>query len=85
MDVKPWEPVSFRYELSGRMTYDSLPYVGPEFPFFDRECCDGINKDWSAHITLANNQRIIVRALSKDRKAARAFERRVSKAVEANR
>jgi hypothetical protein len=36
------------------------------------------------YVTLANGQRIIVRALSEDRKAARAFNRRVKKAVDAN-
>ncbi len=71
-EVKPWEPVS-----AGLTKFDCWDWESDDeflWEHFD-----------SVFVTLANSQRVIVRALSEERKAARAFQKRVRKTVEANR
>ena len=79
--VKPWEPVKVQY-------FDRAEsWLGYNWTFDDGDW-DTISKnssDWESRVTLANGQRIIVRALSEERKQARAFDKRVKKAIEANR
>lgn len=74
-EVKPWEPVRHQYGWNdGFMGRDWL---------WDREAHEDIssalrNKDIGfIAITLVNGQRIIVRALSEERKAARRMRREV--------
>lgn len=83
--VKPWEPVSVRFE-------DDV-WKGMKWDWEIDGCWEDMTekavKDWSsqglhANVTLANSQRVIVRALSEERKAARAMQKRVNRAVEAN-
>lgn len=80
MDVKPWEPVKFGFNRWNSYSWKS--------DRGDRACTNEVIGRLRAvclNVTLANGQRIIVRALAEERKAARAFKRRVNKAVEANR
>ncbi len=77
-DVKPWEPVSVY------MT-DPFGWKSATSKCDLYRWAESAQGGWALTCTLANGQRIIVRALSEERKAARAFERRVAKAVEANR
>lgn len=65
-DVKPWEPV---------MYLESRPGAWPMWRPFRQVACDWMVSNWPFHITLANGQRIIVRALSEERKAARRVRR----------
>lgn len=75
MDVNPWEPVSGWYVCAGR---DALYHQPDGFWQFSCDHYDQVVnsrtvKDGGAcRVTLANGQRIIVRALSDERKAARA-------------
>lgn len=63
MDVKPWEPI-----MGGHTDFDIWPWNEDEY-----QCRDVISGYCRrVNVTLANNQRIIVRALSEDRKAARS-------------
>lgn len=63
-DVKPWEPVSF-----GWTTFDSFPWgIRTDA---DRIMADVMLIPEGMRVTLANKQKIIVRALSEERKAAR--------------
>lgn len=80
-EVKPWEPVLVRYFDKEAM------WLGQDWPFdsYDWDTLATMAPNWEAGITLANSQRVIVRALSEERKAARAMRKRVNKAVEANR
>lgn len=58
-DVKPWEPVTYQWEVHDRGP--NYSFIGSQFSYAD--CiCEGVNSGWSAHVTLANGQRIIVRA-----------------------
>lgn len=80
MDFKPWEPVGGIWLFTDKdMQIDGHWPIGKECDWF------GDTAPAPLIVTLANGQRIIVRALSEERKAARSFERRVTKAVEANR
>lgn len=77
----PWEPVKVQY-------FDKeAVWLGSDFPFDvdDWETVATLGPDWESRVTLANGQRVIVRKLSEERKATGAFEKRVRKAVEANR
>lgn len=68
-DVKPWEPVSGFWLYDGTMSlHCSWPWnmAGPSCQFATME------KYGKLRVDLANGQRIIVRALSEERKAARA-------------
>lgn len=75
MDVKPWEPVELQFADPETGWYGDI--WGWEIEgCWDEMKIDSIY-DWSAQdlearVTLANGQRIIVRALSDKRKAARA-------------
>ncbi len=78
-EVKPWEPVSYNWEFTG-----PGPFIGyTDWPFADGEVCTGINDWWAAHVTLANSQRVIVRALSEERKSARRLQRKIDARVNA--
>lgn len=82
MNVQPWEPVSYRWILGEYHAdtdwnwdwdgMDDAAYLSVEL------------RDDAMNVSLKNGQRIIVRALSDDRKAARAFNKRVKKTIEAN-
>lgn len=62
-DVKQWEAV-----MGGFMEFDIWPWNEDEY-----KCQEILNElEPVLHVTLANGQRIIVRALSDERKAARA-------------
>jgi len=63
MDVKPWEAV-----MGGFVEFDIWPWNEDEYEC--REILNGLEP--VLHVTLANGQRIIVRVLSDERKAARA-------------
>lgn len=63
MDVKPWEPV-----MGGFVNFDIWPWSEDEYGC--SEILEGLEP--VLHVTLANGQRIIVRTLSEERKAARA-------------
>lgn len=75
MDVKPWEPVSGYYVGSPR---DPLRHdLGVDWPFLTAHYLHvaqawTIKNGGALRVTLANGQRIIVRTLSDERKAARA-------------
>lgn len=75
MDVKPWEPVK-----GGWTGFDVWSWSRRKATGVIDDC--GVvarSRDRSPlHITLANNQRVIVRALSEDRKAARAARKEAS-------
>lgn len=72
MDVKPWEPVSGWFLVDRDFSELSWPWE------FRGDSCSFVEKDDNGplQVTLANGQRIIVRALSEDRKAARAAMKR---------
>ena len=85
-EVKPWEPVSYIFmPLPTR----ARPFRHDEFKespgYVQRMVQNGVGGGYKAFVTLANSQRVIVRALSEERKAARAMQKRVNKAVEVNR
>lgn len=64
MDVKPWEPVRY-----GRWSFET-------WDFALTDACKLLGSRYPLNITLANGQKIIVRALSEERKAARAERKR---------
>lgn len=74
-DVKPWEPVKGWYVSAVR---NPISYQKDNFWEFSPEHYDlvvqnfDVSDDVVCRVTLANGQRIIVRALSEERKAARA-------------
>lgn len=69
MDVKPWEPVTVQYvDLSDGWKGMNWPFAEDDYDTLSGPAM----KEWSGNVTLANGQRIIVHALSEDRKAARA-------------
>lgn len=78
MDVKPWEPVvamDFNSWEPVSHEWKSVSGWGLSFISKDRNgglCNRGDDFVIPCRVTLANGQRIIVRALSEDRKAARA-------------
>lgn len=81
MMTQPYDPVSSCIELE--CGFLASPFYSPPYEIYG---------DWpyeapvaALHVTLANSQRVIVRVLSEERKAARAMRKRVNKAVEANR
>lgn len=67
-EVKPWEPVS---------AYMTNPWgwqsASAKFKLF--EWAETAQNGWVLTCTLANSQRVIVRALSEERKAARRMRR----------
>lgn len=66
MDVKPWEPVGGIWLFNeADMQIDGCWSIGYECRWFDE------TSPAPLLATLANGQRIIVRALSEERKAAR--------------
>lgn len=78
MDVKPWEPVFGGYCEKGQwriLANNPLKSFYGFYPHFQTP----------VYLTLMNGQRVVVRPLSSARKAARVFQRRVTRAVEANR
>lgn len=77
-EVKPWEPVSAGYFEEGQWPVLSCNPSRSFYGFYP-------STNLPLHVTLSNSQRVIVRALSEERKAARAFQKRVRKVVGANR
>ena len=70
MNVQPHEPVSGWYILDGR---DPVTFERENFwPFTSKDYWE-VPSVGTCRVTLANNQKIIVRALSEERKAARLF------------
>jgi hypothetical protein len=73
-EIKPWEPVSYKYSQS---FYGPFEWKSGFSRSLDTEL--GVNNaflfDPALHLTLANSQRVIVRALSEERKAARRQKR----------
>lgn len=65
MDVKPWEPV--RAFMTNPWGWQSATATHRLY-----EWAETAQGGWVLTCTLANGQRIIVRALSEERKAARA-------------
>lgn len=74
MDVKPWEPVK------GYYVDPDDPFENPKdyWDWSDPGVCRRLGQD-ALRVTLANGQRIIVRALSEDRKASRRARQGASK------
>lgn len=73
MDVKPWGPLTLRYienENEGELNPIDWPWGPDDFRWLATK--DGCKEWLPALVTLANGQLIIVRALSDERKAARA-------------
>lgn len=76
MDVKPWEPVTVRYIEKEQIGNERPIDWGWEKSDWSDFSLDQYTNYWCpALITLANGQRIIVRALSEERKAARKARR----------
>lgn len=74
MDVKPWEPVGGWYVCAGRnpLTHQPDKFWGFYSEHYDLVLqSETVNDEGACRVTLANGQRIIVRALSEDRKFAR--------------
>lgn len=72
MDVKPWEPVTLRYvenEQENNEKPIDWPWGKEDFKWLRTE--EGCIQWLPALVVLANGQRIIVRPLSEERKAAR--------------
>lgn len=69
-EVKPWEPVR-----GGFLGFDIWPWKSGRVT--GQEECNMVaaRLEPVLHVTLANSQRVIVRALSDERKAARAMRR----------
>lgn len=68
-EVKPWEPVEVVWQTDNPSSVYALP-VSPESVDVEIAHMTG---DWFPTFKLANSQRVIVRALSEERKAARAM------------
>lgn len=83
-EVKPWEPVSYCWTaLDGVPIEDGIIHF--QWNAHDQHDDTPVDEGDVIVLSLANSQRVIVRALSEERKAARAMRKRVNKAVEANR
>lgn len=80
MTVQSHEPVRIWYDCGKTLTTPpNYGWVWCPQDYTSRSMMAG---SW---VTLSNGQVVYVRALSEERKAARAFQKRVRKAVEANR
>ena len=81
-NVKPWEPVKGWYVSAFRNPHT---YQKDRFWEFFPEHYDlvvqsfALNNSGACRVTLANGQRVIVRALSEERKAARAATKEANK------
>lgn len=73
MNVKPWEPVR------GYYVDPEDPFENPkeDWTWIDFQVCFRLDED-ALRVTLANGQRIIVRALSEERKTARRARQEVA-------
>ncbi len=73
-EVKPWEPVRY-----GWSKFDSFSWAerGENYDVLEDADLD----PGGLKVTLANSQRVIVRALSEERKAARRMRRDIERAV----
>lgn len=82
MDVKPWEPVKFHWQFARsnfKASEDNNDFDEDIWMCLSTEidAADILEND-KMSVALANNQRVIVRALSEDRKAARAARKEAS-------
>lgn len=77
-EVKPWEPVSAGYFEEGQWPILARNPRRSFYGFYPHYVTP-------VHMVLANGQKVKVTPLSEDRKAAQAMQKRVNKAVEANR